>query len=427
MTRSMTEDEAAAVEAIAAVATAPIRDDVSKLATAMNASTRAVKDLQAGVRAAGKARQSGGSLRGLGGFLRALTQPEQRPALVAKDREMREALALRRAGAQLDPDGRPLGAESMPIRNAMSERVPSEGGFLVGEDWTAELLMRSLETAIMRPRALPIPSQDLYLPVPMIEDTDHSAGSVFGGVTASWTAESTALVATVPTLGRARLEARKLAILMGNVPNELVEDGKAFNVYINKALPEACAFYEDQGFIAGDGVGQPQGVLNASCAILVTRNASSAVQLVDIAKMQARLLPTSQARAIWLCSPDVLAQLLELYFNFGSATSGIASAQKWLHFDPDRGNWCLLGRDLFPTEHVKALGTAGDLVLVDPSEYIIEDRLLMEASASPLGRGFQSDETDFKLINRVDGRMWRTAPMTPANSSATLSSVVILN
>ena len=57
----------------------------------------------------------------------------------------------------LNPRG---GEEALAMRNrifdAMSERVPAEGGFLVPEIVRDTVLTASLESSIVRPRAMPI-------------------------------------------------------------------------------------------------------------------------------------------------------------------------------------------------------------------------------------------------------------------------------
>src|SRR5262249_42312350 len=45
-------------------------------------------------------------------------------------------------------------------------------------------------------------------------------------------------------------------------------------------------------------------------------------------------------------------------------------------------NWALLGRPAFPTEKLPAIGTKGDLMLIDPSFYVIGDRMQIEIAAS---------------------------------------------
>jgi HK97 family phage major capsid protein len=326
--------------------------------------------------------------------------------------------------ASVDADRRAAAsAKDKALRNALAERIPSSGGFLVGEEWSQALLVYSLEYAIVRPRAVAIPSENLRLPIPTIDDTSH-ASSVFGGIVANWTEEGAALTGTVPTLGRQQLEAKKLVISLPNLPSELVDDAFAWQIYTERALPAAVGWYEDAAFINGDGVGQPQGALNSPCAIEITRAGSNAVGLADIAKMACRLLPQCARTAVWLCSPDVLLQLLEIYLNIGSATTGTTAPSGWLTVGGD-GQWRLMGRTLYPTEHVPALGTRGDLALIDFGEYLIEDRVLMEAAASR-HHSYGSDQVDFRLINRSDGRHWRQNPFTPANGSQTLSSVIVL-
>src|SRR5208282_303445 len=51
------------------------------------------------------------------------------------------------------------------LHNALSERIPAEGGFLVPEVLRSEILMVSLEKAIVRPRARIIPMDSLRVPL----------------------------------------------------------------------------------------------------------------------------------------------------------------------------------------------------------------------------------------------------------------------
>ena len=53
------------------------------------------------------------------------------------------------------------------LHNALSERIPAEGGFLVPEVLRCEILMVALETAIVRPRARVIPMDSLRVPLPV--------------------------------------------------------------------------------------------------------------------------------------------------------------------------------------------------------------------------------------------------------------------
>lgn len=327
----------------------------------------------------------------------------------------------------------PHGAEAQRLKslqNAMSERIPSGGGFAVPETMRSDMVMATLEDAIIRPRATVIPSSSLRTGIPVVDDTTHAPGSSFasvlGGMTWNWTEEGALIASSAPAYGRIVLEAKKLAAYLGGVPNELLDDGPAFGAFCSATIPMGLAWAEDQAFISGSGTGQPQGILNAPCAISVTRSSGGKVLQADVAAMVTRILPASFRHCIWLASPDTITQLLTLFLNFGSATTGVTAPSAWLQGTPDDG-WTMLGRPLFNTEHVPALGTKGDLILVDPRWYVIADRLVMTVDTSPLGTGFPATETEFRVISRLDARMWIQSPLTPANASQTVSPVVILN
>lgn len=319
------------------------------------------------------------------------------------------------------------------IRNAMSERVPADGGFLVPETLRSDLLRIALETAIVRPRARIIPMETLRVPYPGVDDTSH-VSNVYGGVTWNWTEEAASLSASQPSFLRVVLEAKKLT-LYTEVPNELLADAIAtFQQFISEAFPEALAFGEDDAFINGSGQGEPQGYLNSPCAITVNRGTPSHVTFPDIAAMFPKMLPASYNRGIWVCSPGVIADLLQLVLvNPPGATAGTAVAPAlWLtanagvtsvHGAP---TWSLLGRPLFVSEKHPALGSQGDLVFFDPGYYLLGDRQTMQATSSEHYK-YQNDLTAIRVIERVDGRTWTQSAITAKNGTDTISPVVILH
>jgi HK97 family phage major capsid protein len=169
-------------------------------------------------------------------------------------------------------------------------------------------------------------------------------------------------------------------------------------------------------YIAGTGVGEPQGVLNAPCQVAVTRNTGSKVLHIDVVNMLTRLLPASLPRACWLASPDVMQDLLQLYLAVGSPTTQALPPPGWLTFDGSM--WRLVGLPLYVSEHVSALRTEGDLILADFSMYLLGTRALMQLEISPHYL-FASDVSAIKIRSRVDGRMWPQNSLAPASSSAT--------
>jgi hypothetical protein len=80
----------------------------------------------------------------------------------------------------------------------------------------------------------------------------------------------------------------------------------------------------------------------------------------------------------------------------------------------------LFGKPILFTEKTPALGTAGDLILCDLSQYAIGLRqdVILDRSNAP---GWTRDVESFRVILRADGAsLWSNA-VTPANGTNTLS------
>lgn len=312
------------------------------------------------------------------------------------------------------------------LKNDLSSVRPSDGGFLIPELLRAELLRVALEKAVVRSRARVIPMDSLTVPFPTVDSTSN-VSSVFGGVVGFWTEEGATLTESQPRFGRIELEAHKL-VLYTEVPNELIRDSRpSIAAFIEDIFPEALAWYEDVAFFVGGGVGEPLGFLNAPARIQVTRSATVAganVEWVDIVNMYSRMLPQSLPRAVWIVSPDVLPSLLTMTLpgnvppviigGGGFATGSVAPVMT------------MLGLPIIVSEKARAVGTAGDINLVDFGFYLIGDRQAMSARQSEDFR-FNEDVTAFRVIERVDGRPWLQSDITPQNgSSNTLSAFVQL-
>lgn len=327
---------------------------------------------------------------------------------------------------QNHPSGHLADEYQEPMRKVLNyqEKVPSQGGFLVPEEFRSELLRLALESSIVRPRARVIPMSSQSIRFPMIDSTSN-VSSVFGGVVVYRTEEGAELVESTGAFGTIKLDATKQTAL-AHVTNELVRDWAAFGIYIDEIFPEAMAWFEDVDFISGNGVGAPLGGLslaNLALIAIAAENGQVAGTIVweNIVKMYARMLPTSLSRAVWMASPDTFAELATMALSVGTGGSAI-----WLTNGTDAPSLYLLGRPVIMTEKAPAaLGTQGDLSFVDWGMYLVGDRQEMTVDVSPHVK-FTSDKTTYRVISRNDGRPWLQSPITPHNSSATLSPFIQL-
>jgi HK97 family phage major capsid protein len=309
------------------------------------------------------------------------------------------------------------------LRNAASSVSPSDGGFLVPETLRSQLLQLALEQAVVRPLATVVPMESARVPFPMI-DTTSNQGSVFGGMVAYWGEEGAAFQDSSPKFGRVVLDAKKLTGLSA-VPNELLQDSiVSFSALIEKLWPQALAFEEDNKFQVGSGTGEPLGFRGAGnpAAVTVNRGTANTIKYPDIVNMFAQMLPSSLSRAVWMCSPDALPQLLQMSLTVGTGGNSVFVVNAAAGMP-----MTIFGRPLIITEKASTLGTRGDLAFCDLSYYLVGDRQIMTADSST-DFNFGSDKTTFRIIQRVDGRPWIQSAITPANGSSNkLSPFVELN
>lgn len=305
------------------------------------------------------------------------------------------------------------------------ERIPSEGGFLVPEEFRAELLRLSLENSVVRPRARVVPMGTATLKFPAVDETSR-VSSVFGGIIVYRTEESAELTESSAAFASIKLDATKQTAL-AHVTNELIRDtAGAFSMYIEQMFPEAIAHFEDIDYLTGSGVGEPKGALSAvnTAMITVAKEAGQAAATVvweNVLRMYARMLPSSIGRAVWVVTPDAFVELATMALVVGTGGSAV-----WITDGVGAPTLTLLGRPVVMTEKAPAvLGTQGDISFVDFGYYLIGDRQLMTIDASEHVK-FTSDRTTYRVIQRNDGRPWLQSAITPQNNGPSLSPFVQL-
>ena len=298
-----------------------------------------------------------------GGWRSALYRPDAPGAVLDGQEWARSWPAFMRAIN--DPnDSR---ARTFIANAAMGERVGTEGGFLVPEVLRSQV-MAYMTGAIVRPRATVYPMSSLRLPVPFLDNASQaSSAQALGGMTFAFAEEGAAITTSSPNFGRLVLEARKLAAYLQNVPNELVNDGAgAFGDFLARTIAAGLAWVEDDYFIGtnGTGVGCPQSLINAPCAVGIDRNTASDVLFVDIVAMFKALHPASKQMGLtpgvtsvaWLLSASAMDQILEMYYN-PTGTEVVAPSGWFSMGDGQEIGPSLLGLPAIVTDHQPAAGT----------------------------------------------------------------------
>ena len=155
----------------------------------------------------------------------------------------------------------------------------------------------------------------------------------------------------------------------------------------------------------------------------VSGQTAGTIQWENIVGMYARMLPSSLANAVWVVAPSALPELFTMALSIG--TGGAAVGPMAGTDGQGRPVLQMLGLPIIISEKVGNVGTAGDVNLVDFSQYLIGDRMQMEAEQSSDYK-FGNDMMAYRFIERVDGRPWLQSAITPRNGGPTLSPYVSL-
>lgn len=275
------------------------------------------------------------------------------------------------------------------------------GGFTVPPQFLAAILDPSVDDEIVRPRAMVHPVTSASLTIPSPDMTDHSTSIM--GFSATWTGEATDPGEQTPKWRQQILIPKKIFI-RGKASNELLADSPSAMNDIMYGLRQATAFGLDSAFLTGTGVGQPRGILSDSALISVAKvsgQAADTLRWENISAMWAKLHPASHRRAVWLCHPTCLPELLKVSVPVRNVADSENVGGSHLLMGSADG-YSMLGRPLIITEHCHPLGDKGDLMLVDFQHMHIGLRSDAAIQVSNIP-GWTDDTTHFRLILRVDG------------------------
>lgn len=311
----------------------------------------------------------------------------------------------------------------------MEEGDLSQGGYTIPVEFANFIFEKSLEKAIVRPRAYYQPMASNQISIPAAVDTNHTT-NLFGGISIKRTGEAGQKEATNPTFDKIALKLHKLTGLV-HVSDELLEDSAvAMEAYLRRVFPEAIAFVEDDDFLNGTGVNMALGALNAGNPSLITVDAvggqgANTIIWQNIVDMWARLYPAGQANAVWLANNECFNELASMAIAVGAGGVPV-----WLpsNSGANAPYTTLMGRPLIFTEKCQALGTAGDIALCDFSQYVIGGKQDGSVQfASSIHFRFDYDQTSFRFVLRYDGQPLWLSDLTPLRGTDTLSPFIVLN
>ncbi len=301
---------------------------------------------------------------------------------------------------------------------------PSDGGFLVQIDFSSEIMKRSYEMGqvLSRVRKIPISSNSNSIRIPCIAETSRANGSRWGGVLSYWGGEADTATAKKPAIRQVEIGLGKLLGLF-YATDELLQDAAAMESIAMTAFQEEFQFTVEDSIFTGDGTGKPLGILNANATVSVSKETGQAAATIvfeNIQKMYARQWNASNS--VWFVNRDCFPQLNMMMMVVGTGGVPVYLPPGGVAASP---YGTLMGRPVVPVEYCKTVGTVGDIIFADMSQYILVDKGGVKADSS-MHVKFLTDEMTFRFTYRVGGQPWWSAALTPKNGSNTLSPFITL-
>ncbi len=312
---------------------------------------------------------------------------------------------------------------------SQAENDMEAGGYLVPPEFANQLLSIAIEKSDIMGRCTHVPMQTNSINYPIINGFDRSGGLVHGGVQYYWVDEEGVLTATNVKIGRVTLNLQKV-VGLSYVSSELMEDSPiSITPLIENAFGDALIWTLDDVFITGSGAGKPLGILNAPCKITVTKETGQAAGTVvfeNLVKMYARIWRDSNA--VWMVNRGAIPQLATMSMAVGTGGVPVYLPANGVSGRPYS---TLFGLPLMFSEHCSAPGTAGDVILVDWSQYLVGQKAganLGVKTAYSIHLKFDYDQSVYRIVLRICGQPWWPSVLQPhrGGSGATLSPVVEL-
>ncbi len=305
-----------------------------------------------------------------------------------------------------------------------AEAVPSEGGFLLEPTITKPLITPLHEQgpftkAVNR---LPVGSDSNYGWINGVDETSRATGSRWGGIRGYRLAEGGTITASKPKFRRINWELKKYAVLVYGT-DELLADASQFAAIVQQGAGEELNFMANDDVLNGDGAAGPLGILNSGALITVsaeTGQTAATIVQENLNKMWARLDARSKPNAVWYINTDCNPQLDMLSISAGTS----ALEPRFVRYSPE-GLMTIKGRPVIETEFNATLGTVGDIILADMSQYLYWEKAGIQAATS-IHVQFLTDEQVFRFIYRCDGQTAMASAVTPYKGTNTVSAFIAL-
>lgn len=314
------------------------------------------------------------------------------------------------------------------VNNAVlgsNEGTGADGGFALQTDFAGQILESAVEQSPLLNRLDRYTCSSAANAMRWLsaDETDVSK-SVFGGVQMYWASEGATVAVSKPQFRELKMDLEKM-MGFAYCTDEMLTDAAFMTGFFGTAFTLAADRLLTESVISGNGVGKPLGILNSKAIITVDKESTQAAGTflgANAIKMQARAMPRNRDRLVWLMHPDAEELLPYLSIQSGEAAKFLWNPEGGLgNFDTQR----VLNKPVLFEDSCSALGSKGDINLVDPMYYILLTKGTAKQDWS-VHVEFLTDQNCFRMVYRCNGAPKIEKPLTIKNSAKTRSPFVTL-
>lgn len=351
--------------------------------------------------------------------IRTVSEPGSRGEEVraAKSRiEQSQKRGLEKVEKQLAKEGRAATSGGMTVG------VPSEGGLFLQGETSTELMTNGFNNSEILPRtAKRTLTATQYVKIIGIDEQSRVDGSRGGGIRVYTNKELGEYTASKTKFAEIRVEPQKLTGLFA-ASDEMMKNVTFLGQEVRQLFGEEFAFKCQNLAIRGTGAGEALGVLTSNVKISVAKETgqkAKTINTTNLSKMWSRFTGR-RANAAWFINRDVNPELDALSITAGTS----ALEPRFVTYDA-QGVMRIKGAPVVEIEQCETLGTEGDIILADWSQYVCADMGDIQEAMS-IHVDFVYGQQLFRFTYYFDGQPRWKAPITPFKGSNTISPVVVL-
>jgi HK97 family phage major capsid protein len=369
-------------------------------------------------------------------------------------RSLGEYIAIVAHTATID-DQRTRNERMGVLTRTMSGISGTLGGFGIKGEWADSVWdqARTIDGPFARCRWGTCLAREFELPI--FGGSSRANGSRWGGALATWgNAEiaNLSVQASQPSLGNISFVMQPCAIYMSPISNNLLSDTELVGPMLDYAAKAEIRYALEYSMIMGQSapstagplnISGPQGAVSAASTVVVAKDsgqASGTVSVTNINNLWGSIASGNKRNACWHMNDNTLAAIDDLAVSGNWSESIYISAGKYGNDYP-----LIKGKPVFCTEVCPNLGTPGDVVVADWTDYMLilhkpkpTDSGLAFSLTQPSDSGhlgvvglpkdaiesrrsdeflFGNDTTAFMWRMRIDGHWMWPGKMTDANGN----------